>query len=96
MTDRSLREDWRGTFQIIFGVIVIPILIYMLTSLQDLQVTSATQAEQIKGVRAQLRLIISYDRYTQQEARADFELRDERIRALDNRIKRLHRENSNQ
>ena len=79
----------RGLFQIIFGIIVVPLLIFVATQLQQIQVTSAIQAEQIKGIRSQLSTIVTSPRYTQREAAADFRLRDQLLRSLTDRIKTM-------
>ncbi len=78
---------FRGVVQILFGIIVVPLLIFVATQLQQIQVTSATQAEQIRGIRYQLATIIDNPRYTQREADADFKLRDQIIESLLDRIR---------
>ena len=77
----------RGVFQALFGFIVIPLLGYVAIQLHQIELTSATQAEQIRGIRYQLAIIIEKPRYTQREADADFELRDQLLRSLLERVR---------
>jgi hypothetical protein len=91
-----MEKDQRGLerhFQTGIQLIIMGLLAWNFTTVQELSVTIARQDEKISGLTNTIALLasISEDRYREKDAKRDFELRDRAILAMDARIQDLEK-----
>jgi len=91
-----MEKDQRGLerhFQTGIQLIIMGLLAWNFTTVQELSVTIARQDEKISGLTSTITLLaaISDDRYRQKDAERDFALRDRAIVAMDARLQDLEK-----
>ena len=91
-----MEKDQRGLerhFQTGIQLIIMGLLAWNFTTVQELSVTIARQDEKISGLTNSIRLLttVANDGYREKDAVRDFVIRDRAILALDARIKDLEK-----
>ena len=91
-----MERDKRGLerhIQTGIQLIIMALLAWNFTTVQELSVTIARQDEKISGLTSTITLLasISDDRYREKDAERDFVLRDRAILAMDARIQDLEK-----
>ena len=92
-----MEKDQRGLerhFQTGIQLIIMGLLAWNFTTVQQLSITIARQDEKIGGLTSTLTLLasVSADRYREKDAERDFALRDRAILAMDDRIQDLEKQ----
>jgi len=93
----AMEKDQRGLerhFQTGIQLIIMGLLAWNFTTVQQLSITIARQDEKIGGLTSTLTLLasVSADRYREKDAERDFALRDRAILAMDDRIQDLEKQ----
>ena len=92
-----MEQNQRGLerhFQTGIQLIIMGLLAWNFTTVQQLSITIARQDEKIGGLTSTLTLLasVSADRYREKDAERDFALRDRAILAMDDRIQDLEKQ----
>jgi len=92
-----MEQNQRGLerhFQTGIQLIIMGLLAWNFTTVQQLSITIARQDEKIGGLTGTMNLLaaVSADRYREKDAERDFALRDRAILAMDDRIQNLEKQ----
>jgi len=93
----TAERDQRGLerhFQTGIQLIIMGLLAWNFTTVQELSVTIARQDEKISGLTSTITLLasVSADRYREKDADRDFALRDRAILAMDERLQDVEKQ----